>query len=53
MGKMNIVVSDKLETRFREEVAYWMGMKKGNISKAMEEAMNLWIERHDSALKPR
>ena len=45
MGKMNIVVSDELERRFRKEVGYYMGLKKGNIKKALEEALELWIDR--------
>ena len=38
MGKFNVVLSDELESQFREAVAYYKGMKKGNLSKAMEEA---------------
>ena len=34
MGKMNIVIRDETEELFRKKVAYHMGMKKGNISKA-------------------
>jgi hypothetical protein len=45
MGKMNVVISDELEGRFRKAVGYYMGLKKGNISKALEEALELWIDR--------
>jgi hypothetical protein len=44
MGKMNVVVDDKLEDRFRKAVADSKGMKKGNISIALEEALDAWIE---------
>jgi len=44
MGKMNIVLDDKLELKFRETVFERKGMKKGNISEALEEAINQWIE---------
>jgi hypothetical protein len=44
MGKMNIVLDDKLEDRFRKAVFDKKGMKKGNISLALEEAIELWIE---------
>lgn len=41
---MNIVLDDKLEERFRKTVFQRKGMKKGNISKALEEAIRQWIE---------
>lgn len=42
-GKMNIVLRDELEERFRRAVFENKGMKKGNISEAIEEAIDLWI----------
>lgn len=44
MGKINLTVNDKIERRFREEAFKRKGMKKGNLTKAVEEAMLLWIE---------
>ena len=44
MGKINLTVSDELEKRFREEVFRRLGMKKGNIQIAVEEAIELWIK---------
>jgi hypothetical protein len=44
MGKMNIVLDDELEQRFRKAVFESKGMKKGNISEAFQEALNLWIK---------
>ena len=44
MGNINIVLSDNTEERFRQAVARKLGMKKGNISKALEEAIDLWIK---------
>ena len=44
MGNINIVLSDNTEERFRQAVAKKLGMKKGNISKALEEAIDLWIK---------
>jgi hypothetical protein len=43
MGKMNIVLPDDVEERFRRAVFERMGMKKGNISEALEEAVDLWM----------
>ncbi|HKZ41131.1 MAG TPA: hypothetical protein VJ044_09225 [Candidatus Hodarchaeales archaeon] len=43
MAKMNIVLDDKLEEQFRKTVFQRKGMKKGNISKAIQEAIVNWI----------
>ena len=43
MGKMNIVLDDKTEENFRRAVFENLGMKKGNISIALEEAIEIWI----------
>lgn len=45
---MNIVLSDEMEQKFRKTVFESKGMKKGNISEAIEEAIELWIE-HESS----
>jgi len=44
MGKMNIVLKDELEQEFRKVVFERKGMKKGNISEALEEAIKCWIK---------
>jgi hypothetical protein len=44
MGKMNVVLKDDLEEKFRRTVFERKGMKKGNISIALEEAIEQWIE---------
>jgi len=43
MGKLNIVVDDRVDDRFRKEVFKRKGMKKGNLTQAVEEAMLLWV----------
>lgn len=48
MGKMNIVLTDQTEKKFRKTVYENKGYKKGNISEAIEEAIELWIEREAS-----
>lgn len=44
MGEMKVVLSDELEEKFREEVFKSKGMKKGNLSKSVQEAIEMWIE---------
>lgn len=44
MGKMNIVLKQDTEEKFRRAVFENIGMKKGNISLALEEAIELWIQ---------
>jgi hypothetical protein len=51
MGKMNIVIDDELEKQFRKSVFEKKGMKKGNISEALEEAVGAWIKREDEIKK--
>ncbi len=46
MGKMNIVLDDELERNFRKAIFERKGMKKGNISEALEEAVKQWIEHY-------
>jgi len=43
MGKINLRINDKIEQKFREAVFKRKGLKKGNLTKAVEEAMILWI----------
>lgn len=44
LGKMNIVLKDELEKKFRDNVYRTKGYKKGNISEAIEEAIEKWIK---------
>jgi hypothetical protein len=41
---MNIVVQEDIEDRFRLTVANTKGCRKGNMSIALQEAMELWIK---------
>jgi len=43
MGRLVLIIRDDLEERFREAVYKRYGMKKGNLTKALEEALELWI----------
>jgi hypothetical protein len=44
MGRIDVILPDDLENEFRAEVARMLGMKKGNLSIAIEEAIREWIE---------
>jgi len=48
IGKINLMISDELEKRFRDAVFKRYGLKRGNISKAIEEALNDWIKKHST-----
>lgn len=42
--KINVALDEKLEEQFRKTVFERKGMKKGNISEALEEAILHWIK---------
>lgn len=44
MGNIKVILPDDLEQKFREEVFKSKGMKKGNLTLAIEEAIGEWIE---------
>jgi len=44
MARVNVKVKDEIDSRFREKVFKRKGMRKGNLTQAIEEAMLLWIE---------
>ncbi len=41
--RLNLTVSESLEREFREKVFNRYGLHKGDIQKAVEEALRLWI----------
>jgi hypothetical protein len=43
MGRIVVELDEELENAFRNEVAKRLGMKKGNIKIAIEEAIKTWI----------
>jgi hypothetical protein len=44
MGKLTLTLNDELEKKFREEIFRRLGMKKGNMQTAIEEAVEQWIK---------
>ncbi len=45
MGRIDIILPDELEKKFREEVFKNYGMKKGNITLAVEDAVQDWVKK--------
>jgi hypothetical protein len=43
LGKINIAIKDETEERLRRTTADHMGVKKGNLNKALEDAIDLRI----------
>ncbi|HIP25958.1 MAG TPA: hypothetical protein EYG81_05880 [Archaeoglobus profundus] len=48
MSRMLVTIDDGLEERFRRVVARIHGARKGAISKAVEEAIKLWLEKYEN-----
>ena len=44
MGRIDFNLNPDLEEKFRKEVYKRKGMKKGNITEALEEAIQYWIK---------
>ena len=40
---MNLDIDEKIDKKFREAVSKKKGMKKGNLTDAVEEAMLMWM----------
>ena len=43
MGRIDAIISDPLETQLRMEVVRRFGGKKGDLQKAIEEAIGMWV----------
>jgi hypothetical protein len=48
--RLNLTISQDLEKKFRNEVYKRYGLRKGDIQRGIEEAIELWIK-HGSFLK--
>ncbi|PWU82717.1 MAG: hypothetical protein DLM72_00425 [Candidatus Nitrosopolaris wilkensis] len=44
MGRIDLNIHDELETKFRDAVYKTMGMKRGNLTTALEEAIMVWLK---------
>lgn len=45
MRRLNIVITDDLDDRFRKEVGKTFGAKRGSLQQAVAEALELWIRK--------
>jgi hypothetical protein len=43
MGRIDVILPDDLEEEFRTEVFKSKGMKRGNITAAIVDAIKIWI----------
>ena len=43
MGTITVIVNDEIEKQFRETVKELEGLRKGNLGKAITEAMYKWV----------
>ena len=48
MGVLLIKLSDNVEKRFREAAIRVFGAKKGSLSRAVEEAVKMWLKTVES-----
>ena len=45
MGRINVDISDELEKQLRLKTVHKFGGKKGDLSKAVQEAVQEWINK--------
>jgi hypothetical protein len=45
LGRINVDISDELEKQLRLETVERFGGKKGDLSKAVQEAVETWINK--------
>jgi hypothetical protein len=43
MGRISVVLSDELEKKLRFKTIERFGGKKGDLSRAVEEAIEIWV----------
>lgn len=49
--KLTVMIDDKLDDKFREAIFKSKGMYRGNITEAIEEAIELWIDKQTKEKK--
>jgi hypothetical protein len=46
LGRINVDISDELEKQLRLKTVEKFGGKKGDLSKAVQEALKTWIDKN-------
>ncbi len=49
MGVITVKIPDDLEVKFRKKILDVYGVKKGALGKAITEAIELWLEKHEKS----
>lgn len=47
MGRIDIILPDNLERRFREAIRQRLGLGRGNITRVIQQCIEEWIIRED------
>lgn len=50
VGRIVVILPDELESQFRKEVSKRLGMRRGNMTKAIQESIESWIARKTISL---
>jgi hypothetical protein len=51
VGRLDVIIPDDLEKQFRMKVLDKFGAEKGALSKALAEAMRLWLKEEERATR--
>jgi hypothetical protein len=43
--KLTVLIQDELDEKFRNAIFQKKGMHKGNLTEAIEEAIEMWIDK--------
>jgi hypothetical protein len=43
-ARLYLTIPEELDAKFRDEVAKRLGMRRGNLQVAIEEAIQLWLK---------
>lgn len=43
MARIDVILPEEMEKRFRDEVYKRKGLKRGNMTEAIQEALVLWM----------